>query len=78
MPKIEIDDDEKPWDVKTLKLSLGGEYDSKGWITFEVFNDDKFGIYEGDPRGESDWHYDEIDISAARRLRDFLNYPKSQ
>ncbi len=66
-------EDDKPWDVKTLKLSLGGESDSKGWITFQVFNDNSFNIYEGNPLNAA-WHFEDIDMSAAKRLRDFLNY----
>lgn len=66
-------EDYMPWDVKTLKLSLGGESDSKGWITFQVFNDTSFNIYEGDPLNAA-WYFEEIDIAAAKRLRDFLNY----
>jgi hypothetical protein len=63
-----------PWDVKTLKLSLGGESDEYGFITFEVFDDNKFSIREGDGDPNSEWFYEEINIEAARRLRDFLNY----
>ena len=74
MQRIELEDDNMPWDVKTLKLSLGGELDRKGWITFQVFNDNNFNIYEGDEGSENGWHFEDIDMSAAKRLRDFLNY----
>jgi hypothetical protein len=63
-----------PWDVKILKLSLGGESDEYGFITFEVFDDNNFSIREGDGDGDTEWFYEEINIEAARRLRDFLNY----
>lgn len=63
-----------PWDVKKLKLSLGGISDEYGFITFEVFDDDEFNIYEGDGSGDGDWFYENINIEAAKRLRDFLNY----
>ena len=65
----------KPWDVKSLTLSLGGADDENGFITFEVFDDNVFNIYEGSKLGEEhEWFYEEIDIDAARRLRDFLNF----
>ena len=68
-------EDEKPWDIKELCLSLGGETDEKGFITFQIFSDRSFNIYEGsNPRDKSAWHYEDIDLSAARRLRDFLIY----
>lgn len=68
--------DTKPWDIKRLLLSLGGEdgLDSNGFIVFEIFNNERFNIYEGDGRSESKWFYEEIDLEAARCLRDFLNY----
>lgn len=69
----EIDD--KPWDIKLLKLCLGGDGDEKGFVTFEIFSDEHFAMYEGD--GSSDdpkWFVENIDLDAARRLRDFLNY----
>lgn len=70
----EIDED-KPWDIKTLTLSLGGVDDSKGFLTFQFFADDGFNIYEGDERsGGVGFLAEEIDIAAAKRLRDFLIY----
>ena len=27
-----VKDDGKPWDVKTVKISLGGEADENGWL----------------------------------------------
>ena len=74
------DEDMKPWDIKRLTISLGGEeyeVDSKGFLTFEVFSDDTFNIYEGDqatPHRAPKWCAENIDMSAARRIRDFLNY----
>jgi len=68
-------DDGLPWDIKQLKLSMGGIDDEKGFIRFEIFNDDTFNIYQGDRSEDGDeWFYEEINIEAARRLRDFLNY----
>ena len=61
------------WDIKQLRLCIG--YDR--FITFEIFDDDSFNIYEGDDKAgtvDGKWFYEEIDIDAARRLRDFLNY----
>lgn len=67
--------DDKPWDIKILKLSLGGEDDEKGFITFRIFDDKHFEIYEGDDvLRESKWFYEEIDLNAAYRIRDFLIY----
>ncbi len=73
------EEDVKPWDIKTLKLSLGGEMDCNGFITFEIFSDERFSIYEGDDPRRQDlkWFVEEIDIEAARRLRDFLIYAVS-
>lgn len=73
---MKTDREEKPWGIKTLNLSLGGMGDEKGFITFEIFNDDYFSMYEGsDPGSESmKWFYEGIDLEAARILRDFLNY----
>lgn len=68
------DDEGVPWDIKRLVLSLGGYEDWKGFITFEVFNDKEFNIFDGDGHGEGKWSYEEIEMDAARRLRDFLNY----
>lgn len=65
----------KPWDIKSLKLCLGGEGDEKGFITFEIFSDEQFAIYEGSTQlDDSKWFVENIDLDAARRLRDFLNY----
>ena len=74
------DEDMEPWDVKRLTISLGGEeyeIDSKGFLTFEVFSDDTFNIYEGDQatsHKDPKWFAENVDMSAARRIRDFLNY----
>lgn len=66
--------DGKPWDSKRLHLSLGGIDDENGYLTFEIFDDTRFSIYDGPEPVESEWFREEIDIDAARRLRDFLNY----
>ena len=34
----------KPWDVKTVNISLGGEADENGWLEAEVFDDETFRI----------------------------------
>jgi hypothetical protein len=65
----------KPWDVKTLCLSLGGPDDARGFLRFEIFDDCSFSIYEGEEgRANGGWRREGIDIEAARRLRDFLNF----
>ena len=66
--------DEKPWDIKRLILSLGGENDENGFIKFEVFDDAHFSIYEGNGSQDPKWSYEGIDLEAAKRLRDFLIY----
>jgi len=73
--ELSNDLDENPWDIKRLTLSLGGGPDKERFIVFEIFNKDSFNIYEGDGHGKDPkWHYEEIDLKAARLLRDFLNY----
>jgi hypothetical protein len=74
MKKSRTDDDARPWDIKRLVLSLGGFDDERGFLTFEVFNDNWLGIYEGDSTAKAPWFREQIPIEAARRLRDFLNY----
>ena len=70
-----MNDERLPWDIKELRLSLGGDADENGFITFQVLDDDRLNIYEGTyPADEPSWYYEEINIEAARRLRDFLNY----
>jgi len=73
------DKDMGPWDVKRLTISFGGEeyeIDSKGFLTFEVFSDDTLNIYgdQATPHREPKWFAENIDMSTARRIRDFLNY----
>lgn len=68
-----------PWDIKTLTLSLGGIDDDKGFIKFSVFDDKYFSIRDGGlgddgENGNCAWIFDDINIDAARRLRDFLIY----
>lgn len=66
--------------VKTVKISLGGEADESGWLEAEVFDDETFRItFRGaamrwDTEGRSDCTVEEMPLSIARRLRDFLNY----
>ena len=75
-----VKDDGKPWDVKTVKISLGGEADENGWLEAEVFDDETFRItFRGadmrwDTEDRSDCTVEEMPLSIARRLRDFLNY----
>ena len=67
-------DEDLPWDVKKLELYLGGEDDTR-FIKFVVFDDKTFNMYEGGLGDDyNGWFYEDIDLSAARRLRDFLNY----
>jgi hypothetical protein len=73
MIKVPDENSEIPWDIKTLKLSLGGICDENGFVTFEIFDDDRFCIYAGNMDSPK-WFCEDIDIEAARRLRDFLNY----
>jgi hypothetical protein len=69
------DEEYKPWDTKTLILSLGEEDDAQGFIKFEVFDDDWFMMCEGGSRKKNPkWCYESIHIDAAVRLRDFLIY----
>lgn len=67
---VKIEQEEAAWDSKSLYLSFGGE---KGAIRFEIIGDDNFLIYEDAGVGH-EWFYEDIDIDAARRLRDFLIY----
>ena len=75
-----VKDDGKPWDVKTVKISLGGESDENGWLEAEVFDDETFRItFRGadmrwDTEDRSDCTVEEMPLSIARMLRDFLNY----
>ena len=78
------EDDEKPWDVKTVKISLGGLDDENGWLEAEIFNDDTFlitfrgaHIKWGNETGGDDLTdptVEDMPLDVARRLRDFLNY----
>ena len=68
-----------PWDVKSVKISLGGDCDCDGWITLTVFDDSFLTIdFDG-----VDWHQgessdnktlDEVPLSVGIRIRDLLNY----
>jgi hypothetical protein len=76
---MEIEGD-KPWDIKTVKISLGNEWDENGWLETEVFDDKTFRItFSGadmrwNTEDRSDCTVEDMPLSVARRLRDFLNY----
>lgn len=85
MKGTKMEDDGKPWDIKSIKISLGGETDGNGFVEAEVFDNDHFRLtfenvtfsgYEIKDgkllRGEIT--LEDINIDFARRLRDFLNY----
>ena len=64
----------KAWDVKEMRLCLGGDYEDD-WIKVEIFNDDSFNMYANErPNGECEWAFENASIDAAKRLRDFLIY----
>ena len=69
------DDNDLPWDVKTVKIELGNHDDE--WIEMEVFSDKSFRItfknveFAG---GDYEKTIEEMHLDIARRLRDFLNY----
>lgn len=68
----------KPWDVTSLKLCLDGDDDT--WIEFKFWNlakdEGKKNWFDIDlnPHNTDDPTYQNIDLDAAIRLRDFLNY----
>lgn len=63
------------WDIKNIKISLGGVDDEKGFLDVELFNKDSLGIYKNrDHNGEADLFIEDISIDAAKRVRDFLIY----
>ena len=75
--------DNKPWDKKEIKISLGGESDSNGWLICEIFSDSEFLISftgadfrfeDGQVTDKTDFTVEEMDLDVARRLRDFLIY----
>jgi len=72
--------DGKPWDVKIVRISLGGKFDKNGFLEVEIFDDDSFRItfidadMKSDTEDESDCTVEGMSLSVARRLRDFLNY----
>ena len=73
-------EDFKPWDVKVVRISLGGEDDADGWLEAEVFDDKELrisfnGANIGDCQiGVTSATVEEMSIDVARRLRDFLTY----
>ena len=63
------------WDIKTIKISLGGEDDENGFIDVEMFNDHGVGIYKNRTEdGNAEVFIEEISTDAAKRIRDFLIY----
>lgn len=66
-----------PWDIRKLKISLGGPADSNGWIEAEIFDNDEFSLrFRGvDFKSDDDGMVlESMSSDIARRLRDFLNY----
>jgi hypothetical protein len=78
-----MESENKPWDVRGIQISLGGEDDEIGFLEAELF-DDRFRIsfrnanLTGCPRGVDSVTLEEMDIDVAKRLRDFLNYAVSE
>jgi len=69
-----VTDRYKAWDVKQLRLCLGGVYEDD-WIEIEIFDDNSFNMYcNKKHNGEVEWAFEDADIEAAKRLRDFLIY----
>lgn len=69
------DDNDMPWDVKTVKIELGDHGDE--WLEVEVFSDKQFRITikNVEMRGlDGELTVEEMHMDVARRLRDFLNY----
>ena len=69
------DDNDMPWDVKTVKIELGDHGDE--WLEVEIFGDKQFRITfkNADVRGsDGEQTVEEMHMDVARRLRDFLNY----
>ena len=63
------------WDIKTIKISLGGVDDENGFLDVELFNRDSIGIYKNKRNNsEAEVFIEDISIDAAKRIRDFLNY----
>lgn len=63
------------WDIKTIKISLGGEDDENGFLDVEIFNRDSLGLYlNKKDDGDAESFIENISIDAAKRIRDFLNY----
>ena len=71
----DYDDGEFPWDVKEVRIDLGGNYDE--CIKAEVFCDRAFSITLSNvdvSRSGNEIAIEGMHIDVARRLRDFLNY----
>jgi hypothetical protein len=68
-----------PWDVREVKISLGGEYDDNGFLSAEVFSPQDesihWSLYLNKQRdGSSEFTLESMDIRSAISLRDFLIY----
>jgi len=67
-------DENKPWDIKTIKVSLGGEDDVNGFVVFQIFEYREGAKLIIKSNDDEDCFFGEIPMDAAIRLRDFLNY----
>ena len=66
---------EDGWDIKSIKISLGGLDDANGFVKAEIFDDMYLGIYKNpNSEGGCDAFIESIPIDAAKRIRDFLIY----
>jgi hypothetical protein len=76
----ELTNEAPPWDIKTINISLGGEEDENGFMNIEVFNDEHFHIAFRNANvcysetNQNDFLVENMSLSVAKRLRDFLNY----
>lgn len=77
-----INEEFKPWDIKSLRLSLGGEDDGIGWIDIRIVDDEYFCMtierVSHGAENNLELTLNNIDMDVARRLRDFLNYAISR
>ena len=64
----------KEWTVKKIKISLADEDELDDWIHFQIFDDSHMDIYKNPHREQDSIHIEEISISAAKIIRDFLIY----
>jgi hypothetical protein len=68
-----------PWDVREVKISLGGGGDNNGFLSAEVFSPQDEHIHwslylNKQSDGECDFCIKSMDIRSAISLRDFLIY----